>query len=520
MAARDATVPTVGEVGVADARGAVGRGLDVLARDSGFDEVPRDRLGKIERRLAAGMGVEEPGVEFTRHLRTDREAAGAQARADRGAERFRPEPFQGNCFDRVSGNPLARAAPAAVKKRASGTVLRHDRHGRAIGGRDGHPGIERAYEKAVRLARSLPRLDEHASMNLMDENGAALLESGRHAKPPAVLADGPLLVADSQTEIERGKGAAAHAALSTGHAEPSARGEGSGAGLPNGNRVRFLFRRSHRAHIALRALAAQAVCAGFLLTGCAHAPTPTGGAEARSRFLDLFAKADSATRGAGMLSIERGRTGRKGLNTSWAAYAESIVVAAYVGPIRTIDASILGDSLYLAMRPYDLGLAGPLPREAGLGPRGLLFLARPWAFDAPWVRDALTRATVEAVAGGWRITGALESADGQRPFILELNSKSDPRLLEIGRAVAGGAWIRVRYGPARRFQDSRIPRWIEWTKDETRIRLDIEDHARAKPSQLRHPPPPKAEWTILALDDPRGRDLLRRWLSVGEEEQP
>jgi len=45
----------------------------------------------------------------------------------------------------------------------------------------------------------------------------------------------------------------------------------------------------------------------------------------------------------------------------------------------------------------------------------------------------------------------------------------------------------------------------------------IEDHAPAKPSQLRHAPPPHADWTILALDDPRGRETLRRLLGVGDE---
>jgi hypothetical protein len=221
-----------------------------------------------------------------------------------------------------------------------------------------------------------------------------------------------------------------------------------------------------------------------------------------------------------MLSIERGDRGRKGLNTSWAAVTESMVVAAYAGPIRILDASILGDSLYLAMRPYDLGLAGPLSSEKGLGARGLLFLARPWTFDKPWVREALERAFTEPTPEGWRIAGTFEGEGEDQPFLLELTRKLEPRRLRVGRPEDAGSVLVIRYGPSRRFSDGSHPRWIEWTRGDTRIRLDLEDHARAKPSQLRHPPPAKEEWTILALDDPKGRDLLRKLLGIGEGTQP
>jgi hypothetical protein len=221
-----------------------------------------------------------------------------------------------------------------------------------------------------------------------------------------------------------------------------------------------------------------------------------------------------------MLSIEQRGRGRKGLNTSWAAVAESMVVVAYAGPLRILDGSILGDSLYLALRTYDLGLAGPLSTGEGLGRRGVLFLARPWTFDGAWVREALERATMEPIAKGWRLAGTFEGEGEDQPFQLELNRKLEPQRLRVGREDAPSSVLQIRYGPYKKYSDGSHPRWIEWTRGDTRIRLDLEDHARAKPSQLRHPPPAKPEWTIVALDDPKGRRLLRRLLGVGEEVEP
>jgi len=218
-----------------------------------------------------------------------------------------------------------------------------------------------------------------------------------------------------------------------------------------------------------------------------------------------------------MLSIQRGSKGRKGLNTSWAAVEESVVVAAFVGPIRTLDASILGDSLYIAMRPYDLGLTGPIPADEGLGARGLRFLARPWEFGTPWVRESLERAAVEPQSNGWRIAGTLEGEGSARPFVLEVNGKLEPRRLVVGDPSDAATLLSIRYGPPKRYASGSAPRWVEWTRGDTRIRLDIEDLGKAKPSQLRHPPPAKADWKKLALDDPEGRDVLRRLLGIGEE---
>jgi ribosomal protein L24E len=238
----------------------------------------------------------------------------------------------------------------------------------------------------------------------------------------------------------------------------------------------------------------------------------------RARFLEAFAQADTATRGAGMLAVHQDGKGRGGLNTRWAAVRESLAVVAYAGPIRTLDATILGDSVYIAIRPYDLGLAGRILSGVGLGPDGLRFLARPWAFGAPRVREAIERAAVEASGEGWRLAGAFDGAEGKHPFTLELSAGAEPRSLRIRLTSDDRNSIAIRYGPVRRFQSGRVPRWVEWTRGATRIRLDIEDHAAAKPSQFRRLPPARDDWTILALDDPRGRDLLRRLFGVGDSE--
>ena len=218
-----------------------------------------------------------------------------------------------------------------------------------------------------------------------------------------------------------------------------------------------------------------------------------------------------------MLAVHTGGKGREGLNTTWAAVRESLSVVAYAGPIRTLDGMILGDSVYLAIRPSEVALAGPVPAGAGLGPRGLLFLARPWAFGARWVREAIERAAVEPDREGWRLAGAFDGAGGAHEFTLTLSPKGEPRALRVRLSSEERSAISIRYGPVRRFSSGSMPQWVEWTRGETRIRLEIEDHAPAKPSQLRRAPAPRSDWTILALDDSRGRDLLRRLFGVGDE---
>jgi hypothetical protein len=219
-----------------------------------------------------------------------------------------------------------------------------------------------------------------------------------------------------------------------------------------------------------------------------------------------------------MLSVRYGERRRGGLNTRWATEGDGLAIVAYVGPVRALDAAVLGDSVYVALRPSTL-VQGPIPREEGLGPRGLRFLTRPWDFGAPWVRDAIERARIEPYGGGWRLSGSLSGSEGKYPFQLELDRKSQPKRLTIlGRGSSQAAPLAsVRYGPVRRFDLGRLPRWIEWKRGTTLLRLEIDEHARAKRSHLVRAPSAGREWTILALDDPRGRDMLRRLLGIGEE---
>ncbi len=533
MPAGDAPVAPVGKVEVRAARRAVGRDVDPLERDAAARQRCGDRTRKVEGPAAARVGAEDDRVEYGSDLGPDRKAARLKTRADHGAEPLEARAFLGEALRRAGRDLLARAAPPAVEERALRRFLGDERDGRAVGRGDRRPRVSLFDEKAVRvdgrgrverperlcLLRLLdPRLHDDGPVHLVEEQGAITLDSDRVAQAPAILEHRVPLVPYGQPEVERGEGAEAHAPGAGREPEPSTLRERSRVGTPEERRSGRRSGSRHGAQIARRPWVAQAVCALMLLGGCARAPVAPSGAEARARFLDAFAPADTATRGAGMLSVKRGKRGRAGLNTRWASSAESVVVVAYVGPVRTLDATVLGDSVYVAIRPYDLGLAGPIPSDEGLAARGLRFLVRPWDFSAPWIRDALERADVQPAEEGWRVAGTLEGPLGAHPFTLELNRKSEPALLRIQRATDERTLVSVRYGPMRRFESGRVPRWIEWVHGEARVRLEIEEHARVKPSQLRRLPPAREEWTILALDDPRGRDLLRRLLGIGEEE--
>jgi hypothetical protein len=207
------------------------------------------------------------------------------------------------------------------------------------------------------------------------------------------------------------------------------------------------------------------------------------------------------------------------LNARWAALDESVVVVGYVGPVRALDATVLGDSVYAALRTYDLGLAGEIPTDEGVGADGLRFLARPWVFGAPWMRDAIERSRIESTRKGWRLSGDLSCADGVHPFALELGGRLEPLSLRIQNAGDSLGFVAVRYGPLRRYSGGKLPRWIEWTHGDAKIHLDIEEYATTKSKTLRHPPPAEADWTILAPDSPRGRDLIRSLLGAGELEE-
>jgi hypothetical protein len=61
---------------------------------------------------------------------------------------------------------------------------------------------------------------------------------------------------------------------------------------------------------------------------------------------------------------------------------------------------------------------------------------------------------------------------------------------------------------------------VEWTRGTTKARLDIEEHERAKLAAIWHAPPADPDWTVLSLDDPRGRELLHRLFGVIDEVTP
>jgi hypothetical protein len=287
-------------------------------------------------------------------------------------------------------------------------------------------------------------------------------------------------------------------------------------------RDRFRF---HGTDSAVLRRTAQAASVLLLIAGCARAPVSlTGGAagsgdKARARFLDAFAKREDASRGSGALSLKRDGASEGSMEVRWGTEADSMVVVGYVGPVRALDASYLGDSLYVALRPMDLGLTGSLFRDEGLGPHGLRFLARPWDFSPGWIRSAIEHGTVEPWGdGGWRVAGMIVGEGRTNPFGLELSAKGEPRRLRIGGAGGRGTLVTIRYGDPKSYRGGSLPRSVEWERGPAVIRLDIDEYARPGSSKLRHSPPADPEWTMLSLDDPRSRALLRRFLGIGDDE--
>jgi hypothetical protein len=232
----------------------------------------------------------------------------------------------------------------------------------------------------------------------------------------------------------------------------------------------------------------------------------------RGRFLDAFGTGSLPTRGAGMLSVEFGSRQRSGLNTRWASAGDSLAVVAYAGPVRAFDATVLDDSVYLALRPYDLWLEGLIPGNEGFGASGLVFVVRPWDFGASWVRRAIERARVEPTEAGYRLDGTFTGKNREHPFTLELNRNAEPMRLRIQHRSDERTLVTIRYGPVRRYEYGRIPRWIEWSRPSARMRLEIEEQSRGKPMSRWIPPRAGDDWTILTFEDPIARDILERVL--------
>ena len=252
----------------------------------------------------------------------------------------------------------------------------------------------------------------------------------------------------------------------------------------------------------------------MLAPGCARLPKQSSGAQARDRFLASYAAAHGPERGVAAISVKRAGKGGGSARVRWAANQESLAVIGYVGPSRALDASLRGSELLVLLRHYDVGVSGALRREEGLDGRLLRFLATPWDFSLPWVRDALEHAAIEPAGAGWRFRGAIE--EGGR-FTFELSERGEPRSLSIRAAGENGSEIGVRYGPERNYTAGRIPGWIEWSFSGSVVLLTIEDLAPVDASKIRYRPAIEPEWRMLALDDPDGRALVRWLLGMSEE---
>jgi hypothetical protein len=193
-----------------------------------------------------------------------------------------------------------------------------------------------------------------------------------------------------------------------------------------------------------------------------------------------------------------------------------------VGPARVLDASLQGDSLFLVIRRYGTGVAGHLAGEEGIDGRLLRFVATPWDFSGDWVRRALERAAAGESGDGWRLEGPLAAAS--RPgdpgvayrFALQLSPRGEPRSLSIRREGEAGDLIEMRYGPERSYTAGRIPSWIEWSFSGSVVTLKIEDHAPANAAKIRYAAKAEPGWTILPLDEPGGRSLVRWLLGLSE----
>jgi len=525
VAAGDSVIPPVREIEIAPAGRALRGDVNPAGGDAGANERGRDRGGKIERGLAARMGAENRGIELCGHFGADREAAGLQAGPDgrrEGSGRDAASREQGHRALRDSG---LRSAPSTVKEGALRAVRRDERDRCAVRGGDADPGITGPDQESVGIGRSVRGLHDRDAVHLMVEERLAATQARGGSKPHPVLFDRFLAVADASSQVEGRVRPFAHSPRPGRHSKPGGVGESARAGAPEAHVIGLARRGQHRKHIDRARVMAQALCAGAavlalaLAAGCGHVPVASSGTQARDRFLETYARAEDATRGSGMLSYHRGDLGRSGLQARWGSAAESVAAVVYAGPVRAADATILGDSVYLALRPYSLALGGKIPPAEGLGASGARFLVRPWCFAD--VRSDLETASTEPIHDGWRMTGEFRRPEGTHHFILELDGHSNPKTLRIQGAHGGPDQIVVRYGPIRKFDRGQAPRWIEWAHQDVRVRLDIEEHAPAKGGQFRHVPGPASDWKFLSIDQPAGKDLLDRLLGgEGMEKSP
>ena len=530
VAARDPAVPPMRVEASGFARGALARDVNRAFLDPFLAKREGNRERKVECR-ARPVGSQNLAGKILCHFRSDGVTTGMDTRADRSEDFPGGDSVRAEETDRTGCDPVSGTTPPRVEEGAQGSAPGDERHRRAVGGRHRDPRISSANDEPVRVTRSHVRLDDPGSVDLVETPGPRLGDAkcreGDRAVPQHLVA----VVSHLEPEIERSVGAETHAPAARGDSEPRARRKMLFGGAPHhdvlgriprhaAQRARFV----RGAQAASRFAPCAALAAALLLAGCARAPRSSSGTAARDRLLASYGAVPGPTRGVGSISVRRAESGRGRARVRWAQNAESLAVVGYVGPSRALDASLRGDSLYIVIRRYGTGVAGPLRGEEGIESPVLRFIATPWDLSPDWVHAALERAEIQETGRGWLLLGALDvggrargHSDAEYRFTLEVNGSADPVKLTLRRPGAGGEMISVQYGPARRFQAGRIPSWIEWSFSGSVVRLEIEDHAPADASKIRFAPRIEAEWMILALDQPGGRSLVRWLLGLSEE---
>lgn len=535
MPAGDAAIPPMRVEPIRGARRALGGEMDSRLLDAGSNQREPNGARQIDRLLTARMRPAKGGVELARHVAPDGKTAGVDAGPDDGPKARRIGTLRGESLDGVRGDSRAGATPSRVEDCAAAPVFGHDRHRRTVGGGDRHPRIAAPHGEPVGLGRDLLRSHDPGAVDLAQERRSLPRISDRLAKGLAIPSHRLRIVADPEAHVERGVRAAAPADETRRHAEPRAGRKRSLGGTPEGKGFAARCRAGfwHGPEGARRAWNAQGNCGAVRLAlavlvaslgaaGCAHGPAATSGAEARAR---LLADRAAATAGApirGVGDVDADIAGRGGaFEARWGSSGESLVVIGYSGPIRVLDASLLRDSVFVAIRPKDFGVAGLVRPADGFGADGLRFLVRPWDFGPSWVREAIERAAADPIKDGYRLRGEGKTEAGRVTFSLDITSRGEPRRLEIARAGDARGAAVVRYGALRTYAAGRYPRWIEWARDDARVRLDLREVAPLPGGRLRLLPPASPEWRIVGLDDPEGRDVLGRLVgeAAGEEKR-
>ncbi|MBI4364128.1 MAG: hypothetical protein HY568_01735, partial [Candidatus Latescibacteria bacterium] len=153
-------------------------------------------------------------------------------------------------------------------------------------------------------------------------------------------------------------------------------------------------------------------------------------------------------------------------------------------------------------------------------------------WSAPWIRAALMRASVEPAGEGWIVRGGLslddflaapggDPAQGRPPeryrFTVELTSKGAPSRCTLRREEDSQDLVSIAYGPERRFEGGRFPRWVEWSYSGSVAKLTVEELSPVGRGRIRYPTSTDPKWTIWTLDEPQGKEFTRWLLGLPKE---